>query len=170
MRRRGFSLVEVMIVVAIIGVIAALATVGISGYLRHAKTAEATRSLGNMEIGSRTQFGKTTTLPDGTAVQRFCPSGPLTPASIPRAEKKKVDSAEWMGDTWKCLLFSLNDPQYYAYQYTTNGSYGTAARYTAVAYGDLDGDNTTSTFQLTGRGAQNGESEREAMTVTLEDE
>lgn len=164
------TIIEVMMVVAILGIIAALATVGISGYLRHAKTAEATRALGMMENGSRAQFGKPTVALDGTSVQKFCPSGALTPPSIPKASRKKVDTAAWMEETWKCLLFSLNDPQFYSYQYVTNGSTGTAARYTASAYGDLDGDDLTSSFQLKGRGGVNGEAEREAFTITLEDE
>ncbi len=170
MHRRGFTIIEVMMVVVILGVIAALATVGISGYLRHAKTAEATRALGNMEAGARTQFNKVTVVSDGSMVHTFCPSGPMTPTTVPKAEKRKVDTTAWMDETWKCLLFSLNDPQYYAYQFVSNGSYGTAARYTATAFGDLDGDNTTSSFQLIGRGSQGGEAERENLTITLEDE
>jgi type IV pilus assembly protein PilA len=171
--RRGFSLVEVMMVVAILGVIAALATVGMSGYLRHAKTAEATRALGNIEIGSRTQFSKST-YPSGTgegpAVHMFCPTGEMVPPTIPKAEKKKVDSALWMTPTWKCLMFSISDPQYYAYKYTSNDEVGVAARYSATANGDLDGDGTPSLFELKGRGSVTGEAERESLSITNEDE
>lgn len=170
MRSRGYTLVELMMVVVILGVIAALATVGISGYLRHAKTAEATRALGNMETGARSQFNKVTVASDGAMVHTFCPTGPMTPATVPKAEKLKVPPSLWMDETWKCLLFSLNDPQYYAYQHVTNGGSGTAARYTATAFGDLDGDSTTSSFQLIGRGSMGGEAEREKLTITLEDE
>lgn len=172
MSRRGFTLVEVMMVVVILGVISVLATVGMSGYLRHAKTAEATRALGNIEIGSRAQFAKATYLGagDGPAVHKFCPTGERVPATVPRAEKTKVDGALWSTPTWKCLMFSINDPQYYAYTYTSNDGVGVAARYTATANGDLDGDDTLSTFELKGRGSESGEAEREGMTITNEDE
>lgn len=159
-------------VVVILGVIAVLATVGMSGYLRHAKTAEATRVLGNIEIGSRAQFAKTTYLDgaDGRAVHKFCPSSELVPPVVPKAQKTKVDPALWSTPTWKCLMFSINDPQYYAYKYVSNDETDMAARFTATAHGDLDGDDALSTFELKGRGTANGEAEREAMTVTNEDE
>lgn len=48
-RSMGFTLIELMITVAIIGVLALLATVGYSRWLRTAKTAEATSMLGNIK-------------------------------------------------------------------------------------------------------------------------
>ncbi|MBI2395569.1 MAG: hypothetical protein HYV09_38745 [Deltaproteobacteria bacterium] len=165
------TIVETMMVVAILGVIAALATVGVSGYLRHAKTAEATRVLGNIEIGARARFGQPVTLVEGGPfVHTFCPTSTMLPASVPRSQRVKVDAAEWSAPTWQCLKFSINDPQYYAYRHEWNGESGTAARYTATAYGDLDGDGSTSTFQLIGRGGTGGDAERVSLIITLEDE
>jgi len=175
---RGFTLVELMIVVAIIGVLSALAIYGVVRYVKHSKTAEATRALGAIEDGERVQFQLET--PYGstgamTYYHVFCPDVSPTPATIPMSQKIAVVSTAGSGagydqQGWRCLKYSLVDPQFYQYTVTSNSASGTAAIFTATANGDLDGNGVASTYQVIGRGGSTGDEVRDSYTVINEDE
>lgn len=170
--RRAFTLVELMIVVAIIGVLAALALYGVSRYLKHSKTAEAVANLGSIETGSRQQYQRETPFggDDNKFVHTFCPSTTLTPATVPLASKIKTVPADWGSLGWTCLKFNVDSPQFYAYKYESNSSTGTDAMYTATANGDLDGNGVKSTFELSGHGGPLGDAVRDSFRVLQEDE
>lgn len=61
----------------------------------------------------------------------------------------------WESMTWMALQFSVNNPHYYSYEFTSSGE-GEAAKFTARAIGDLDCDGTFSTFEISAK-AENGE-------------
>jgi type IV pilus assembly protein PilA len=150
-----------MIVVAIIGVLAALAIYGVRKYLLHSKTAEATQAVGRMAKGAAAAFdrdlmaGDVVPLSDTANVaHRLCQSAaspvPSTSTSI-QGKKYQSSPSEWNVAGWTCIKFTMTDPQYYMYDYVSSGTTGDEGdTFTAIANGDLNADGVLSTFTLTG--------------------
>ncbi|MBX3219988.1 MAG: prepilin-type N-terminal cleavage/methylation domain-containing protein [Labilithrix sp.] len=170
----GFTLVELMIVVAIVGVLAVLAVYGVRKYIANAKTAEAKNALGQIGKDAASALEREIIAPavlagGATAAlnRRLCLSASVTvPGTAAEIKGQKyqpnpnplqdynVDSAT-PGMGFACLKFEMSTPQYYMYNYTSDSSataIGTVI--TATANGDLNGDDVLSTFIL--RGAMEG--------------
>src|SRR5262249_21873775 len=72
-----------------------------------------------------------------------------------RGQKYQSLATEWTDGNvvkgWLCLRFSVTDPQYYMYDY--KGTTGDNGTFSAVGYGDLDGNGVSSSFTLKGQAA-----------------
>ena len=147
--RKGFTLIELMIVVAILGILAAVAIPAFLKYIKRSKTVEATMNVRKLFDGSVTYFSADHAGSNGFILKaRFPTSAALTPAVASINEDKHIVAPSvWDGTkTWQSLQFGVSDPSYFGYQYDTNGMTTNSAMFTTYAFGDLDGDATFSTF------------------------
>jgi type IV pilus assembly protein PilA len=144
-KQGGFTLIELMIVVAIIGILAAVAIPAFMDYMKKGKSSEAELQLAKIKTKTKTEFVENSAYPSVTPA--------LTPAQDGCTQtdggKKKCAAvaANWAVADWQALDFQMDEPFYFQYQYT-----GVAAgtSFTATAIGDLDCDTTTITYTLAG--------------------
>lgn len=156
-KKAGFTLLELMIVVAILGILAAVAIPAFMTYIRRSKTAEANTNVEKLFTAAATYFGKQIT--DGPGVlanvlsQSTVAAIPPNPA-IPTSNKQQLDFTVWNPadntHPTTALGFTIADPVYYSYFSTSAGAATgvgvTPGQYTFYARGDLDGDADTSLF------------------------
>lgn len=158
--RRGFTLIELMIVVSIIGIIASIAIPAFLQYIRQTKTAESYTNLKAIADGASTYYtvdhydnegfpvsDKQFATTDGSLADT---SESSLPANIPKGTKFAVGIGPWDNEPWASLNFQIIKPQYYRYGYKANNSPTAGDSFTGIAEGDLDADNDTSRFEIIG--------------------
>lgn len=149
----GFTLIELMIVVTIIGILAAIAIPAFGKYVRKSKTAEAGINVRKLYDGECAYFYEEHVSRAGSVVSKqFVAAGP-EPSTVPPGRKV---TGVFTSASWTALKFGTDSAIMFRYSTVVSGTSNSAA-FTARAEGDLDGDGVTSVFERIGSIGTDGE-------------
>ena len=158
--RRGFTLIELMIVVAILAILAVVAAPAFIKYMRKAKTSEAIDSLDKIYKGASVYYSTPYMLKSGLKVDcqfptnqgvtplegTCCSSNGLGGPDTNNDDRCDSNPALWSEITWSELKYQMQDEHYFVYAFDSDGTL-TEATFQATANADLDCDSIQSTFQ-----------------------
>lgn len=158
--RAGFTLVELMIAIAILGIIAALAVPAFVGYVARSKTGEVPANLNAMFKAAAAYYTRDIAVGTPGGVNTGFATGCIVPMSTRYEPIDLTGQKQPFPGTdlpWRALDFRIADYVYYSYAVWTpapgtgacfNSATNLANVYTFEAQGDLDFDTELSNFQL----------------------
>ncbi|MDB4991031.1 MAG: Type pilus biosis protein PilE [Myxococcaceae bacterium] len=156
-KKSGFTLIELMIVVAILGILAAIAIPAFVTYIRRAKTVEATENVSKMFDAAASYYSRERA-GSGIAASTSVNCFPTTTAtdddrSVTGSAGVQKLASNFTGGFSVATGIGFSVPPHY-YQYSQGVVTGTcnnvagATGPTLSATGNLDGDTSLSTFSL----------------------
>jgi len=160
--KEGFTLIELMIVVAIIGVLAAVAIPTFTRYVRRAKTSEAYTNIKSLFDGAAAYYNAERYAQGLAAIHSTaCNVSDAGPSpNIPRPYKQNFPFSTV--PSFANLGFTKDQPVYFSYVVLAGATQcgntpNNTQIYTFRAHGDLDGDNVPSVVYYSVGSDQNNE-------------
>jgi type IV pilus assembly protein PilA len=126
--------------IMLLGILAAVAIPAFMGYQKKSKKGEAAENLETIYRSARAYYEVNHDVPRGMVG----PTPDLGECCM-NGGKCAPQTRLWDEPLWRDLDFQVYRSHYYSYEYV-----GTPTEFTIRAYGDLDCDNITSTFELGG--------------------
>ena len=139
MNRKGFTLIELMIVVAIIGILAAIAIPSFLAMQMRAKRSELPTNLDAVRTAEKAYHAEWDTFTDCLATPAIAPTRSPEPFNDTSAGYYNFENLGWTADGHVRGQYSVTD--------STVGSGPTTDTFQAHAYSDIDGDGATAHYQ-----------------------
>lgn len=162
---RGFTLIEVMITVAIMGILAGLAVYGVGKYIRSSKSGEAVAMIASIKSAQEAYKAETFVYLDVSGSNKLDNMSSFYPTDDPDDRLRGWgDVSTDVGKAWRSLGVNPGGPVRFAYGCAAGtaanavAAHGTTQTvdnwpttsgspwYVVRAVGDLDNDNTNSVF------------------------
>jgi len=143
--RAGFTLVELMIVIGMIGALAAIAIPNFLSYQARSRRSEAWTNVSGIVIAQKSFFAENDRYHDSGAPY---PGGALSP------NKRTWDAAS--SAAFEALGWKPEGQVIYSYETNTTTNCTCQLCFTATAYGDADGDGLTSAVMYVQPNVQGG--------------